>query len=69
MQRKKTAGFSFSEMDKKEILKDIWNPDVPKACQDTNILSKLIKENVGYFSAFYALVLIRPLLLRIPHHY
>ena len=50
--KKKHAAFSFSEVAKEEILRDILNLDVSKACQDTDIPSKIIKENADIFASF-----------------
>ena len=54
MQRKKKkhAAFSYSEVAKEEIFRDILNLDVSKACQDSDILSKVIKENADIFVSF-----------------
>ena len=54
MQRKKKnhAAFSFSKEAKEEIFRDILNLDVSKACQDTDIPSKIIKENADIFASF-----------------
>ena len=57
--KKKHAAFSFSKEAKEEIFRDILNLDVSKACQDTDIPSKIIKENADIFASFYTLVLIR----------
>ena len=35
-----------------EILRDVLNLDVSKACQDTDIPSKIIKENADIFTSF-----------------
>ena len=51
-ERKKYAVFSFSEVAKEEIFRDILNLDVSKACQDTDISSKIIKENPDIFANF-----------------
>ena len=45
-------GFSFSCVNREEILKEILNLDVSKACQDTDIPSKIIKENADIFTDF-----------------
>ena len=54
MQRKKEkhAAFSFSEVAKEEIFKDVLSLDVSKACQDTDIPSKIIKGNTDIFFSF-----------------
>ena len=50
--KKKHAVFSFSEVAKEEIFRDILNLDVSKACQNTDIPSKIIKENADIFASF-----------------
>ena len=50
--KKKHAAFSFSEVAKEEILRDILNLDVSKACQNKDIPSKNIKENADTFASF-----------------
>ena len=50
--KEKHTTFSFSEVAKEEIFRDILNLDVSKACQDTNITSKIIKENADIFASF-----------------
>ena len=54
MQRKKkeTCWFSFSKAAKEDIFRDILNIDVCKACQDTDIPFKIIKENADIFASF-----------------
>ena len=52
MQIKKHAAFSFSEVSKEEIIRDILNLDFSKACQDTDIRSKIIRENADIFASF-----------------
>ena len=54
MQRKKKkhAAFSFSKVVKEEIFREVLNLDVSKACQDTDIPSKIIKENADIFASF-----------------
>lgn len=42
---KKQGSVSFLKVDKEKILKDILNLDVSEAPQDTDIPSKIIKEN------------------------
>ena len=49
---KNYAAFSFSEVGKEEMFWGISNLDVSKACQDTNIPSKIIKENADIFASF-----------------
>ena len=50
--KKKHAVFSFSKVTKEEIFREILNLDVSKACQDTDIPSKIIKENADIFASF-----------------
>ena len=50
--KRKHAAFSFSEVAKEKILRDILNLDVSKASQDTDIPSKIIKENADIFANF-----------------
>ena len=50
--KKKHAGFSFSKVAKDEIFREILNLDVSKACEDTDIPSKIIKENADIFANF-----------------
>ena len=44
---KKNSQFSFSYVDKDEMLTEKLNLDASKACQDSDITSRIIKENVG----------------------
>ena len=44
--------FSFSEATKDEILKEILSLDITKAYQDTDIPTKILKENANIFSDF-----------------
>ena len=44
--------FSFRCVDTDEILKEILNLDASKACQDSDIPSRIIKENVDIFTDF-----------------
>ena len=41
--KRKHAAFSISKVAKEEIFSDILNLNVSKACQDTDIPSKIIK--------------------------
>ena len=50
--KKKHAAFSFSEVAKEKIFRDILNLDIFKACQDTDIPCKLIKESADIFVSF-----------------
>ena len=54
MQRKKkeNADFSFSKLAKEEIFRQILNLDVSRACQGTDIPSKIVKENADIFASF-----------------
>ena len=47
---KKNSPFSFKCVDKDEILKEILNLDASKACQDSDIPSRNIKENADIFT-------------------
>ena len=47
---KKNPEFSFRCVDKDEILKEILNLDASKACQDSDIPSRIIKENADIFT-------------------
>ena len=49
---KKHVYFLFSEVANEEIRREILNLDVSKACQGTDILSKIIKENASIFASF-----------------
>ena len=44
--------FSFSEATRNEILKEILSLDITKACEDTDIPTKIPKENADIFSDF-----------------
>ena len=44
--------FSFSEATRDEILKEILSLDTTKACQHTDIPTKILKENADIFSDF-----------------
>ena len=50
--RKQCSLFSFSHVDKKQILKEILNLDSTKTSQDTDIPTKSIKDNADIFSDF-----------------
>ena len=54
MQRKKKkhAAFSFSKVTKQKLFWEILNLDVSKASQDTDIFSKIFKENADIFASF-----------------
>ena len=47
---KKNPQFSLRCVDKDEILKEILNLDAPKSCQDSDIPSRIIKENADIFT-------------------
>ena len=49
---KKNPQFSFRCVDKNKILKEILNLDASKACQDSDIPSRIIKENADIFTDF-----------------
>ena len=49
---KNKGSFSFVGFDKKEIEKEILKLDANKASRDSDILIKLLKENVNIFSDF-----------------
>ena len=49
--KKEHAAFLISQVAKEEIFRDIFNIDVSKACQDTDIPSKIIKENADSFAS------------------
>ena len=51
--KKKHSAFSFSKVAKEEIFKDILKLDVSKACQNTDIPFKIIKENADIFATFF----------------
>ena len=44
--------FSFSQATRDEILKEILTLDTTKACQNTDIPTKILKENADIFSDF-----------------
>ena len=44
--------FNFSNVEKKEILQDIVCLDASKACQDTDVPTKIIRENADIFTDF-----------------
>ena len=46
----KEPQFSFRCVDKDEILKEFLNSDVSKACQDSDIPSRIIKQNADVFT-------------------
>ena len=50
--KKKHAAFSFSKVTKEKLFWKILNLDVSKASQDTDIFSKIIKENADIFASF-----------------
>ena len=50
--RKQRYLFSFSHLDKEEVLREIVSLDLAKASQDTDIPTKIIKDNADIFSDF-----------------
>ena len=50
--KRKHAAFSFSKVAMEEIFRDDLDLDVSKACQDTDVPSKIIKENTDIFASF-----------------
>ena len=52
MQQKTVFFFSFSHLDKEEISKEILSLDLTKVSQDTDIPTKIIKDNADIFSDF-----------------
>ena len=50
--RKQCSLFSFSHVDKEEILKEILSLDSTKVSQDADIPTKLIKDNADIFLDF-----------------
>ena len=55
---KSDSPFLFTGIDKEEILKEILNLDASKACQDTDVPTKILKENADIFADFDILALI-----------
>ena len=51
--------FKFSNVEKREILNEIINLDALKSCQDTDVPTKIIKENVDIFVDFIHRQLVR----------
>lgn len=49
---KKNTQFSFKWADKDEILKEVLNLDAWKACQDSDIPSRIIKKNADLWIEF-----------------
>ena len=49
---KKITAFSFSEVAKEKVFRDVLNLDVSKSCQDTDFLFQIIKENADIFVSF-----------------
>ena len=47
-----TSPFSFSEVCKEEILRDILHLGPSKTCQGTDVLTRVIKENADMFAKF-----------------
>ena len=46
------TNFKFFNLEKREILREIVNLDASKSCQDTDVLTKIIKENADIFADF-----------------
>ena len=44
--------FKFSNVEKREVLNEIVNLDVSKSCQDTDVPTKIIKEDADIFADF-----------------
>ena len=51
--------FKSSNVEKREILNEIVNLDALKSCQDTDVPTKIIKENVDIFVDFIHRQLVR----------
>ena len=66
---KKHAAFLFSNVAKEEIFGNILKLHVSKACQDTNIPSKISRRRQTSLPAFYILALMRLLLTRNFHQF
>ena len=49
---KETSIFFYRCVDRNEILKENLNLDVSKACQDSNIISRIVQENADFFTDF-----------------
>ena len=49
---KPSSLFKFSNVEKRETLTDIVNLDASKSCQDTDVPTKIIKENAHIFADF-----------------
>ena len=49
---KNNSIFNFSHVTKEEVLKEISNLDTTKSSQDTDIPTKVIKQNSGIFASF-----------------
>ena len=49
--------FKFSNLEKGEILNEIVYLDASKSCQDTNVSTKIIKENADIFTDFIHLAI------------
>ena len=50
MQQKSKTTISFSKINREEILREILKLETSKASQDTDIRTKIIKENVDIFA-------------------
>ena len=42
--------FTFTKINREEILREFLNLETSKACQDADIVTKVIKENVDIFA-------------------
>ena len=50
--QKSDSPFLFTGIDKEEILKEIINLDASKACQESDVPTKILKENADIFEDF-----------------
>ena len=50
MQKHPRLPFSFSKINREKILGEILKLETSKACQDTDILMKIVKENADIFA-------------------
>ena len=49
---KSDSSFLFTGIDEEEILKEILNSDASKVCQDTDVPTKILKENADIFADY-----------------
>ena len=54
---KNNSIFTFSHVTKEEVLKEIGNLDTTKSSQDTDIPTKIIKQNSDIFHVLYVKLL------------